>query len=400
MEASKPSPAAPPPSTPAAGRREHRKLGLALIVVASIIAFLAVFSIWANRQLLETDSWVDTSTELLEDEEIRGQLSNFMVDTIYANVDVQGELAQTLPPRLQPLAGPAAGALRTLLDRLANEALQRPRVQEAWESINRAAHERLITVVEENIDEPVTLDLGTIVEGVGGQAGLKIADRLPPDAGQIEVIPADDLSTARKIVNLLEKSALWLTLLALILFAIAIYLARGWRRQALRAVGFAFIAVGIAIAAVQSFAGGYVVDTLASTDAVKPAVENTYEIGTSLLSDGAGAMAFYGIVIVLGAWLAGPGGVATSVRRALTPLLENRLIGYGALLLVLLVLFWWAPTEGFRRLPISLLIIALFVIGFEFLRRQAVREFPNETWEQGSERWRDAGRSLVDRNKS
>lgn len=400
MEASKPSPAAPPPSTPAAGRREHRKLGLALIVVASIIAFLAVFSIWANRQLLETDNWVDTSTELLEDEEIRGQLSNFMVDTIYANVDVQGELAQTLPPRLQPLAGPAAGALRTLLDRLANEALQRPRVQEAWESINRAAHERLITVVEENIDEPVTLDLGTIVEGVGGQAGLKIADRLPPDAGQIEVIPADDLSTARKIVNLLEKSALWLTLLALILFAIAIYLARGWRRQALRAVGFAFIAVGIAIAAVQSFAGGYVVDTLASTDAVKPAVENTYEIGTSLLSDGAGAMAFYGIVIVLGAWLAGPGGVATSVRRALTPLLENRLIGYGALLLVLLVLFWWAPTEGFRRLPISLLIIALFVIGFEFLRRQAVREFPNETWEQGSERWRDAGRSLVDRNKS
>lgn len=400
MEASKPSPAAPPPSTPAAGRREHRKLGLALIVVASIIAFLAVFSIWANRQLLETDNWVDTSTELLEDEEIRGQLSNFMVDTIYANVDVQGELAQTLPPRLQPLAGPAAGALRTLLDRLANEALQRPRVQEAWESINRAAHERLITVVEENIDEPVTLDLGTIVEGVGGQAGLKIADRLPPDAGQIEVIPADDLSTARKIVNLLEKSALWLTLLALILFAIAIYLARGWRRQALRAVGFAFIAVGIAIAAVQSFAGGYVVDTLASTDAVKPAVENTYEIGTSLLSDGAGAMAFYGIVIVLGAWLAGPGGVATSVRRALTPLMENRLIGYGALLLVLLVLFWWAPTEGFRRLPISLLIIALFVIGFEFLRRQAVREFPNETWEQGSERWRDAGRSLVDRNKS
>ena len=48
------------------------------------------------------------------------------------------------------------------------------------------------------------------------------------------------------------------------------------------------------------------------------------------------------------------------------------------------MLFWWAPTEGFKRLPISLLIIALFVVGFEFLRRQAVREFPDETWEQGS----------------
>ena len=154
-----------------------------------------MFSIWANRQLLETDNWVETSSELLEDEEIRSQLSNFMVDAIYANVDVQGELEQALPPRLQPLAGPAAGGLRQLLDQLANEALQRPRVQEAWESINRAMHERLIIVVEEDVDEPVTLDLGDIVEGVGAQAGLNIADKLPPDAGQIEVIPAEDLST-------------------------------------------------------------------------------------------------------------------------------------------------------------------------------------------------------------
>ncbi len=391
MEASK-----PPPSPPTAGQREHRKLGLALIVVAAVIAFLAVFSIWANRQLLETDNWVETSGELLEDEEIRTQLSNFMVDTIYANVNVQGELEQALPPRLQPLAGPAAGALRTLLDRLANEALQRPRVQEAWESINRAMHERLIVVVEEDVDEPVTLDLGDIVEGVGAQAGLNIADRLPPDAGQIEVIPAEDLSTARKAVNLLEKLALWLTLLALVLFGLAIYLARGWRREALRAVGFAFIAVGIVVAAARGFAGDSLVNTLASTDAVKPAVTNTYDIGTSLLADGAGAMAFYGIVIVLGAWLAGPGGLATNVRRALTPLMHNRAIGYAVLLLILLVLFWWAPTEGFKRLPISLLIIALFVVGFEFLRRQAVREFPDETWEQGSQRWR----SLLDRSKT
>ena len=80
---------------------------MALIVVGAIVAFLAVFSIWANRQLLETDNWVETSSELLEDEEIRGQLSNFMVDTIYANVNVQGELEQALPPE-----APAPGRAR------------------------------------------------------------------------------------------------------------------------------------------------------------------------------------------------------------------------------------------------------------------------------------------------
>ena len=391
MEASTPSIREP--------QRRHRKLSVALIVIASLLAFLATFSIWANRQLLETDNWVETSSELLEDEAIRTQLATFMVDTLYANVDVQGELEQRLPPDLKPLAGPAAGGIRQLTDNLANEALQRPRVQQAWETINRTAHQQLITVVNEDTGEPVTIDVGDIVRQVGQEAGLNVADKIPPEAGQIEVIPADEMDSARKVVNLLESLALWLTILALGLFALAIYLAQGWRRQALRAVGFAFIVVGIAVAAARSLAGNYVVDTLATTASVKPAVSDAWQISTSLLSAGSGALVVYGIAILLGAWLAAPGPLATGARRAIAPVLESRAIGYAVLLVILLVLFWWAPTEGFERLAPSLVIIALLVVGFEFLRAQTIREFPDETWERGTERWRDAGRSLLDRRR-
>lgn len=379
------------------GGRQRRGLVLALIVVASLIAFLAVFSIWAKRQMLETDSWVETSTELLEDEEIRDQLSIFITDAIYANVDVQGELESRLPPDLKPLAGPAAGGIRELIDRGADEALQRPRVQEAWETINRAAHEKLIEVVEENSNEAVTLDLGDIVAQVGSEAGIDVAGKIPPEAGQIEVLPPDELSTARKAVNLIEGLAVVLTLLAIALFGLAIYLARNRRRETLRAVGLAFIAVGLAVALARSLAGDLVVDALASTASVEPAVQDTWEIGTSMLSDGAGAMVFYGIVIVIGAWLAGPTGIARAAREELAPLFSRRSTGYTVLVAFLLLLFWWAPTEGFRRLPISLLIIALFVVGFEFLRAQTLREFPAATWEAGSERWRARGRALRER---
>ena len=370
---------------------------LALVALASIIAFLAVFSIWANRQALETDNWVETSTELLEDEEIRTQLAAFMVDTLYANVDVQAELQARLPPDLKGLAGPAAAGIRQLTDQLANEALQRPRVQRAWEQINRTTHEKLIQVIEDNADEPVTLDLGSLVEQVGTEAGINVAGRLPPDAGQIEILPADELSTAKGLINLIETLAIVLSVIAILLFALAIYLARGWRREALRAVGFSLILVGLAVAVARSLGGNVVVDALASTASVEPAVRDTWEIGTSLLSDGAGAMVFYGIAIVFGAWLAGPMGLATAARRTLAPLFHQPLIGYAFLATILLLLFWWAPTEGFKRLPISLLIIALFVIGFEFLRRQTVREFPDETWESAGERWRERSRSLFDR---
>lgn len=380
--------------------RPRRGLVMALLVLGSIVAFLAVFSIWAKRQALETDTWVETSTELLEDEEIRNELAAFMVDELYSNVDVQAELQQRLPPQLQPLAGPVAGGVRQLTDDLAKEALQRPRVQQAWENINRTAHEKLILVIEDSSGEPVTLDLGTIIEQVGTEAGLNVAGKLPPDAGQIEVLSGEKISTAQEIVNLIQKLAVVLTLLALGLFGLAIYLAQGWRRQALRSVGFSFILVGLAVLVAHRLAGDYVVESLSSTSTVEPAVNDTWEIGTSLLSAGGGAMIFYGIVIVLGAWLAGPGGIATSVRRTITPLLEQRTIGYGALFVLLLLLFWWAPTEGFERLPTSILIVALMVVGFEFLRHEAVKEFPDETWEKGSERMRNAGRSLLDRRRA
>jgi hypothetical protein len=381
-----------PPSGTGASRR-RRGVVLTLIGIASLIGFLSVFAIWANRQLLETDTWVDTSDKLLEDEEIRDQVAAFMVDELYANVDVRGQLQQALPPRLQPLAGPAAAGVRELTLRLADQALQRPRVQQLWEEANRRAHETLLDVVRHGSNEDVNLDVGTIVNQIGEQAGVDVSNRIPPGVAQIEVLPNDELSAAQEAVKVLRGLAIVLTLVALALFGVAIYLAEGWRREALRTIGFAFIGIGIAVLVVRSLAGDGVVNSLSSTEAVEPAVADTWSIGTSLLSDQGGAMIFYGLFIVIGAWLSGPMGFARSARRAITPILERRSIAYSTLALILILLFWWSPTPGFQRLPTALLLIALSIVGLEFLRHRAITDFPNETWESASERWSSAVRS-------
>ena len=373
--------------------RQRRGVVFSLIVIASLIGFLAVFAIWANRQLLETDTWVDTSSKLLEDDEIRTQVSYFMVDELYANVDVQAELQQSLPPRLQKLAGPAAAGLRELTLRLADQALQRPRVQQLWEDANRKAHETLLDVVRRGGDEDVNLDVGTIVNQLGDQLGVDVSGRIPPGVAEIEILPNDKLSSAQKAVKALRGLAVVLTVLALALFGLAIYLAAGWRREALRAVGFAFIGIGIVVLVVRSLAGDALVDSLASTEAVKPAVADTWSIGTSLLSAQGGAMIFYGLFIVIGAWLSGPMGFARSARRGIAPILERRSIAYFALAIILLLLFVWSPTPGFQRLPTALLLIALSIVGLEFLRHRAITDFPNETWETASERWSSSLRS-------
>jgi len=373
--------------------RRRRKTVYALLVVASLIGFLSVFAIWANRQLLETDTWVNTSTKLLEDDEIRTQVAYTMVDTLYANVDVQAELQSALPPRLQPLAGPAAAGLRQLSLRLADQALQRPRVQQLWEDANRAMHEQLINVVEHDSSENVNLDLGTIVTQLGNQLGLDVAGKIPPGAAQIEVLPNDKLSSIQKAVKVLRGLAIVLTILALALFGLAIYLAEGWRREALRAVGFAFIVVGVLVLVVRKLGGDAVESSLGSTESVKPAIANTWSIATGLLSAQGGALIFYGLFIVIGAWLSGPMGFARTARRAITPILENRYIAYSALGLILLLLFLWSPTPGFSRVPTALLLIILSIVGLEFLRHRAITDFPDETWETGTARWSAAARS-------
>ena len=69
---------------------------------------LATFAVWANRQVLDADNWADTSTALLEDPAVQTQIAGFLVDSLYANVDVAGQLEQSLPTPLKGLAGPAA----------------------------------------------------------------------------------------------------------------------------------------------------------------------------------------------------------------------------------------------------------------------------------------------------
>src|SRR5689334_13560658 len=92
----------------------HRFAATVLVVLGTICAVFAVAAIWVNRQALDTNNWTKASSQLLQDNAIRTQLSAFLVDQLYSNVDVAGEIRTALPAQAQPLAGPAAGALRNV----------------------------------------------------------------------------------------------------------------------------------------------------------------------------------------------------------------------------------------------------------------------------------------------
>src|SRR3977135_873772 len=117
---------------------------------ATLLAVFAIFAVWANRQLMNPTNWSKTSTALLQKPTIRSALSGYLVDQLYANINVPAQLKSGLPQQLQPLAGPIAGGLHSVVEQGSERALESPRVQNLWANANRAADQTLVAIVKGN----------------------------------------------------------------------------------------------------------------------------------------------------------------------------------------------------------------------------------------------------------
>jgi hypothetical protein len=353
-----------------------------LVVGATVFALVSIHALWANRQFLNTDNWTKTSSELLQKDSVRTQVADFLVDQLYANVNVRGELESALPPQAKALAGPIAGGLRNVADQGINRLLQRPRVQKLWEDANRVAHKAFLKTIEgggPNVSTTggnVTLNLGQIAASVATSLGLgNLASKIPPDAAQITVLKSNQLAAVQDGLKALRGITLVIVLLTLLFYVIAVVVAQDRRRQALRMVGWSLIVAGVLALLVRTFVSQEVVDSLSTTASVRDAVSDTWGVATSLLVEAAQSTIAYGVVIVLGAWLAGPTRAATATRRFLAPFLQDARWAYGAVAVVVLILIAWGPTPATRK-PLGMLIFTILLcIGVEALRRKVKREF-------------------------
>jgi hypothetical protein len=360
-----------------------------LLGLATVLGVVAIFAVWANRQLLDTGYWTNTSSALLESPPIREALAGYLTDQLYAHVNVAGELRGELPEELKPLASPAAGALRNLVERGITFALERPRIQALWRTANEIAHGQFVRLIENRnsvIRTPgggtVVIDLRPVLGEVAQRVGAptSVVERIPANVAELRVIRSNNLKTLQNAVNLLRGLALVLPLLVYLMYALAVYLARGRRRETLMEVGVAFIVAGMITFIARSLAGHAIVNSLAATASIKPAAQAAWSIGTSVLVDIAWATIYIGIALILAGLLAGPTRAAKSIRHALAPYLNGRPdIAYGVVVFLLLLLFIWGPIAATRTLLGMAIITVLVLFGAHVLRRQTLKEFPAAT---------------------
>lgn len=365
--------------------RARRRTVKGLVIFGSLLAFLSVFAIWTERQALNTDDWVSTSGRLIQNETIRAAVGDYLVDQLYENVDVEAELKEILPGDTKDLAGPAAGGLRQVAGDGAEKVLETSTAQSLWEDANRSAHEQLIAVLEDKgeavstSEGNVSLNLGSLLTNLADQVGIgqDLADKLPPDAGQIEILRSDELKTAQNIAIAIKGLALVLSLLTFITFAAAIYISRDGRWVTVLYSGIGLVAAGFLVIVAREIAGGIVVDQLVVTDSVKPAGEAAWSIGTSLMISIATTVIVIGILFAIAGWLASPTGSARESRRVLAPVLRQHVAYvYAALGLFVCFYFLTGPTQGLRSFLTTLIVAGMAAYGIHELRRQAQEEYP------------------------
>jgi hypothetical protein len=374
-----------------------------LIGVTTLLLVLAMFSVYANRLLFNPDNWSTTSTRLLQNSNVRSATAGYLTDQLYANVNISQLLSSALPPQLQKLASPAAGALRSGVEGAINLALTRPAVQSLWEKANRAADQTLIDVVNGKkgavtVNQGVvTLNLGTILDNMASRLGISanVTSKLPPNVANLTLFKSNQLKFIQNVGNAIQGLALGLTIAFPLLYAAAIALARGRRRRTLMNVGWACIFAGVVVFFGRSIMQTQIASALTNDAALHATISDVVGIATEILVTVAGAVIFTGLLLVAAAFIAGPTRFARTVREALAPFLRDRPVAsYAVTLGLLLLLFIWDPIPATGTPAGIITFTALALFGTFLLRRQTEREFPDARPGAATERMRRRWREM------
>ena len=359
--------------------KTRQTLVYAILTLALILLLISSLTVWAKRQALQTDNWVNTSNQLLQNEQIRNAAAEQMVDALFTQTDIQQRIGAALPPDLKPLAAPAAGLVRQAAVPAAEELLQRPFVQKLWEDANRIAHAKMMDILEGNengrvttANGDVTLNLHPLVVQLASRLG--VAADISPDVGVITILHSDQLKNAQTTVQFIRFFSIFMVFVVLALVILAIWLAGGFRREALRFTAIGLVLVGFLILAARRIAGHQIVDALTS-QSNRDVGNAVWIIGTSLLKGVALAIIAYGVVLLLGVWFAGGTRWAVAARARVAPLVRDHVWMVWTVAAVLfLLLLVWGPVPATQQFWGIVFIAASIILGVEALRRQIAHE--------------------------
>ncbi len=301
-----------------------RRIAVALLlIVACILAPLSVVAVWTRNTLLDSDQYVSTVAPLAKNEAIITAAADNITQALVAETDVEAEVKRALPAKADFIAPAVASSLENVVNSLAVKVLSSDQFQAVWERANRRAHDQVVDVLTGNGGRTITTTNGEVAVNLGpavkrvrkrlDSLGIDVfssttATRISP---RFVVFQSDDLKQAQSITDLLQKGAVVLPILTLVLFAAAIALSRR-RRKTVMYAGLGLSLGMLVILSAFNIGRTFYLDAVKTANRDAAAAVYDQVLNFLRLSTRTGFVV--GIVVAIGAWLAGPSTAALRVR--------------------------------------------------------------------------------------
>ncbi|PSL02806.1 hypothetical protein CLV30_109114 [Haloactinopolyspora alba] len=306
-----------------------------LIGLGSITVLPATVAAWMDSTVTDTDRYVDTVAPLVDDPAVQRAVTDRVTAELVAATDVAGVVEdiadrlaaqgarQQVTSTLTGLADPIAGGVESWVHDHVGTVVAGDRFAAAWVRANRAAHVEVVALMTgENGDgavqaesDSVTLDLAPVITAAKerlASAGFERAANLPVVDAEVVLFQSDDITTAQRWFDVIDRLSTWLIAVAVALISAGVLVARG-RRRALTAAGIGAALAMLALGIVLTIARPLYLDALPPTvDA--GAAGAVFDQVMSPLRTMLRMVLAVGVVVALIAYLTGPSARAAALR--------------------------------------------------------------------------------------
>ncbi len=320
---------------PARSRRRRARAAMALVIVGAILLPIAGLSFWARNMVLDTDRYVDTVEPLASDPRVQAALADRLSEVIVEVTDIQARAAAALPERAAFLAAPIAAGMERVVNDLAAQLLASDQFEQLWVEANRVAHDQIVDILEGKSTEGIERDDGQVVVLLGPLAERlleRVSQVVPIDLSNIDperlnvrfvLIDSEDLASVQSVVEWGNRLTYLLIALAVAAFVAAVFVAPD-RRAGLQRVGIGIAASMSVTLLLYAFARDRYLTNLPAEVEHPDAAEAIFDELTRYVKQGLRALLALGVVLWVGAWLAGPSSSAAWVRARWNALTGHR----------------------------------------------------------------------------
>jgi hypothetical protein len=259
-----------------------RRTAVTLLVLLSVVSFVAAgVGVFARRNFLDTDRWVQRVGPLSEEPAVEDRLGVYLTGQLTQLIDVRALFEDALPERGRILAVPLANAVEGFVGDRVDTFVHSDTFDRLWEGANRRAHAAAVRVLEgesrlETTDDgDVVLNLVPVIDAALAelsQASPEILGRsvsipevsvddvpaaaisriedaldvdLAEDFGQVVVYRESQLTAAQDALDLFDRAVTALLVLTPVLVALALWLSRRRRRTLIQLLAGA--AIGLVV---------------------------------------------------------------------------------------------------------------------------------------------------------